>query len=258
MEICVLASGSNGNALYVGSSASGTGILLDCGISRRQIKIRLEERGKSLDEIDAIFLTHEHSDHIRGLRVTCKYYQIPIYLTRGTWNGLVDQTQYQQVNFIENAQSVQLNDIRVHPIAKSHDALEPVAFLLELNDKRLLYATDFGAPNPEIIRAIRNANVILLETNYDIQMLQNGPYPEYLKQRIRSNYGHMSNLHAAELIRDYATAELQYLILGHLSENNNHPELALHEIQKIIAQQLQLNPRIIVASRRQAGELIQL
>jgi phosphoribosyl 1,2-cyclic phosphodiesterase len=258
MEICVLASGSNGNAIYVGSPKSGAGILLDCGISRRQIKLRLEEKGKSLEKIDAIFLTHEHSDHVLGLRVTCKYYPIPVYLTRGTWQGLTELPQADQINFIDAQQPVRIRDIFIQPLPKAHDAREPVAFLIELNGSQLLYATDFGAPNPEIIRAIQSAHAILLETNYDPAMLENGPYPEYLKQRIRSNHGHMSNFHSAQLIRDFATPALKHLILGHLSENNNHPELALQAVQEIIRERADLNPKIHVASRYAAGELIQL
>jgi len=258
MEICVLASGSNGNAIYLGSPNSGAAILLDCGITRRQIKLRLEEKGKSLEKISAIFLTHEHSDHVLGLRVTCKYYPIPVYLTRGTCQGLTECPESGLLNFIDARQPVQLHDFFIQPIPKSHDARDPVAFFIELDGHRLLYATDFGTPNPEIIQAITAAHVILLETNYDPEMLENGPYPEYLKQRIRSKHGHMSNHHSAELIRDFATPALKHLILGHLSENNNHPDLALEAVREIIRERTDLNPQIHVASRHIAGELIRL
>ncbi|MCI0514291.1 MBL fold metallo-hydrolase [candidate division KSB1 bacterium] len=258
MEFCVLASGSNGNAIYVGSRKSGAGILLDCGISRRQIQLRLTARNKSLEQINAIFISHEHVDHVVGLNVICKYYHLPIYLTRGTWQGLRNKSHLKNVQWLDYERPIQVADLTVESIPKSHDALEPIAFSISLNGTQLLYATDFGAPNAAIIQKIQTARVIILETNYDPQMLETGPYPEHLKRRIRSAQGHMSNFHAADLIRQYATPDLKYLILGHLSQNNNLPELAHREVLRVISQRIDLQPELRVASRFQAGELLTL
>lgn len=258
MEICSIASGSNGNAIYVGSEQSGVSVLLDCGISRRQLRQRLAKIGKDLNQISAIFITHEHFDHVKGLQVTCKYHSVPIYLTQGTWYGLRRRIKIDNCRIIQKNEIIQLADLTIEAIPKSHDACEPIAFTITQNQNRLFYATDFGMPNEAIISQIKTANIILLETNYDPIMLENGPYPHYLKRRILSPRGHMSNIESAQLIRDYASPQLSHLILGHISENNNHPQLAWQEVQRVIAERNDLHPEIIIASRYEAGELIRL
>lgn len=260
MEVCVLASGSNGNAIFVRSVSTGVSILLDCGISRRQICQRLIRVGKSLNEVNGIFITHEHSDHIKGLEIISKYDAIPVYLTQGTYYGIKRRFRVNEslINIIQRNQWLEIEDVRIKTIPKSHDAIEPVAFTICINEQRLLYATDFGRPNPNLIEEIQQANVILLETNYDPLMLDQGFYPDKLKQRIRSPYGHMSNVQSAELIRDHASPHLSHLILGHLSENNNLPHLAEQEILQVLNEREDLNPQLIVASRYEGGDLIEI
>ena len=258
MEFCVLASGSNGNAIYVGSRSSGAGVLLDSGISRRQIKLRLSEKGKDPDNLAGVFITHEHRDHICGLNILSKFHQVPVYLTEGTWQGIRKRDHIENINFIHAEQTLWLNDMAVEVIPKSHDAGEPVAFTITINGSRWFYGTDFGAPNQQVYEQIHLADAIILETNYDAQMLQDGPYPPMLKARIRSSHGHMSNLKAANLVRQYARKSLQYLILAHLSENNNHPALVERQIAATLSERPDLNPKVGVASRYAAGELFQL
>ena len=258
MEICVLASGSNGNALYVESLKTSTAVLIDCGISRRRVVNRLAQKGKSLENVSAIFVTHEHTDHTRGLNVTCKLFDIPLFLTGGTYEGLKDKRHLNRIHLIEKNATIRIGDLIVNAIPKSHDALEPTAYSVSSNGKMFLYATDFGKPDDEIKYLISRANAILLEMNYDDAMLENGPYPYYLRQRIKSSHGHMSNLHSANLIFEYASSHLSHLILGHLSENNNRPEIVRGEIEKVLNQRQDLRPSVHIASRYQASELIRL
>ena len=258
MEFCVLASGSNGNSIYVGSRNSGAGVLLDSGISRRQIKLRMVEKGKDPDNLAGVFITHEHRDHVCGLNILSKYHHTPVYLTEGTWKGIRKREHIENINFIHSEQTLWLHDMAIEVIPKSHDAGEPVAFTITINGCRLFYGTDFGQPNQQIIEQIHLADAIILETNYDARMLQDGPYPPMLQARIRSAHGHMSNLKAANLVRQYARKNLQFLILAHLSENNNQPELVERQITATLSECPELNPKVVVASRYEAGELYQL
>lgn len=258
MEICVLASGSNGNAVYIESVQTGTSILIDCGISRRRIVNRLAEKGKTLKNVSAIFVTHEHVDHTCGLNVTCKLFKIPLFLTEGTYQGLKDKRYLSQIHFIKRDATTRIGDLLVEAIPKLHDALEPIAFTVSSNGKKFLCATDFGEPNGEIETLIGQSDAILLEANYDEEMLEHGPYPYFLRKRIKSLYGHMSNFHSANLILKYASPRLSYLILGHLSENNNCPEIVRQEIENVLSQREDLKPTVHIASRYEASELIQL
>ncbi|MBN1348624.1 MBL fold metallo-hydrolase [candidate division KSB1 bacterium] len=258
MEICVLASGSNGNALYIESRTTRTAILIDCGISRLQIARRLWEKGKTLENVSAIFLSHEHTDHTRGVNVTTKLFGFPVYMTEGTYGGLRDKRYLNGVELIHQSGESQIGDLTIQSIPKSHDARDPIAFAISCNGKMFLTATDFGIPNDDIISSISSADAILLEMNYDEEMLKNGPYPYWLQQRILSNHGHMSNVHSASLIFEHANSRLRHLILGHLSENNNDPRLVQREIDTIIERRDDLNPVVHIASRYKAGDIIQL
>lgn len=256
MHIIVLNSGSNGNAVYVESPASGAGVLLDCGISRRQVEQRLKVHGRFLQNIKGVFVTHEHADHVRGIPVLTRVHAVPTFLTEATFRGMHRNRPYKGHRFIRHGEEVQVEDIRVTAFAKNHDAADPVFFLLSVGEKQFLYATDLGEAAAELGPMLGRVDAALLESNYDEDMLENGPYPAYLKARIRAAHGHLSNLQAMDLLRTYANGRLHTLILGHLSENNNTPACVQNEVDRLLAARTDFRPRVVIASRYTVGDLL--
>ncbi len=256
MHIIVLNSGSNGNAVYVESAVSGAGVLLDCGISRRQIEQRLKVHGRYLQHIRGVFVTHEHADHVRGLPVLTRQLAIPTYMTEATFRGMHRNKPYKGHRFIGYNEEVQVEDIHVTAYAKTHDAADPVFFLVRIGKKRFLYATDLGEEAEELGRLLGLADAALLESNYDESMLENGPYPPYLKARIRAAHGHLSNVQAMELLQRHANGRLRTIILGHLSENNNTPECVQKEVDLLFSRRTDFRPRVVIASRHTVGEIL--
>ncbi len=256
MNIIVLNSGSNGNAVYVESPLSGFGVLLDCGISCRQIETRLKIHGRFLQNIHAVFITHEHGDHIRGLTTLQKKRNVPVFLTKPTQQGTWNRTQFQNARIMENMDTVQVGDLTVHSFPKSHDAADPVFFKIECNDKSFLYITDLGTHNEHVTEHIREADGILLESNYDEGMLWNGAYPEDLKARIASNVGHLSNDQAVAILQSSLDGKAPTVILGHISENNNTPELARETLERAIRETGLKVTSYHVASRHDVSEVI--
>ncbi len=258
MNIIVLNSGSNGNAVYVESQRSGAAVLLDCGISRRQIEQRLKLHGRSLHSVRGIFVTHEHTDHVRGLPVTTKLYRVPTFLTEATWRGMWRSRPHKGHRFIGRGETVRVEDITVQAFAKSHDAADPVFFLVQIGERRFLYVTDLGVGNEDVARLLGEVDAALLESNYDEYMLEHGPYPQYLKERIRAPHGHLSNIQAMELVEQCCNGRLRTLILGHLSENNNTPEVVLREVEAVLARREGFRPRVVIASRHDVGEVLSI
>jgi phosphoribosyl 1,2-cyclic phosphodiesterase len=258
VNIIVLNSGSNGNAVYVESPASGAAVLLDCGISRKQIELRLKAHGRYLDSVRAVFVTHEHADHVRGLPVTTKMYRMPTFLTEATWRKMWKHRPHKGHRFIGRRDRVTVEDISVEAYPKNHDAADPVFFVVEISGLRFLYATDLGEHNEDLSRLLGDVDAVLLESNYDEEMLENGSYPPDLKTRIRSSYGHLSNLQAMELVAHHANGRLRTLILGHLSENNNTPEVVGREVEGMLARRGEFRPRIVIASRYDVGDLLSI
>lgn len=258
MNIIVLNSGSNGNAVYVESPSSGAAVLLDCGISRKQIELRLKLHGRFLDSVRAVFVTHEHADHVRGLPVTTKMYRMPTYLTEGTWRNMWKHRPHKGHRFIRLGERVTVEDIVVETYVKHHDAADPVLFVVEIRGRRFLYATDLGEYNEEQAALLRGVDAALIESNYDEDMLTNGSYPPDLKQRIRAPHGHLSNLQAMDLVAAHADGRLHTLIFGHLSENNNAPEVVESEVRGLLARRPGFRPRVVIASRYEVGELLSI
>lgn len=222
MELFVLASGSSGNSTLI--CADGTNILIDAGISRRQISWRLEAFGLSLESIDAVLITHEHGDHIRGLEVLCRYHDVPVWASAGTWREL--KTRSPAGGELISGKEVRIGGLHILPVATSHDAAEPLGFVLDDETTRVGYCTDTGCFTSLLRERMCDLDFMLLEANHDQDLLRHGPYPWHLKQRIASRHGHLANHQSVEAVESIASARLRALIALHLSEENNEPGMA--------------------------------
>ncbi len=231
LELCALASGSNGNCYYIGNEKDA--VLVDAGISAKQILIRLNEAGLNASKIRGIFVSHEHSDHIRGVRVLSKKLGIPAWFSQGTYNTLSEPNIPELTEMFIPGEAMQLNSFIIHPFLKNHDAAEPCSFRIEHDDWHIGVFTDIGEACAQVISHLRKCHALFLETNYDEKLLWDGPYPYVLKRRVASAYGHLSNNQAFELIRDHAGPELVHVFLSHLSGENNRPELAVECFQSL-------------------------
>lgn len=234
MRLCSIASGSSGNCIYVGSDA--THLLIDAGISGKRIEEGAAALGLQLTQIDAIFITHEHADHISGLGVLARKYGIPIYATPGTIQaigqtsslGKIEKSLFHSVHADEKCT---VKDMTLYPIQTSHDAAEPVAYRISHDKKKIGIITDLGCYNDYTAACLRDLNVLYLEANHDVHMLQAGPYPYYLKQRILSDKGHLSNEASGKLLSRLLNDNMKAVMLGHLSKDNNLPELAYETVK---------------------------
>lgn len=238
MNLCSIASGSSGNCIYTGTEK--TGILIDAGISAKRIEQGLMSIDRSMKDIQGIFVSHEHSDHIKGLGVLSRKHQIPIYGTRGTIEaikqckslGAMDEELF---HVIHAEEELMVGDLKVRPFSISHDAAEPVAYRVENGEKSAAVATDLGVYDEKIVEHLQKLDVLLLEANHDIHMLQVGAYPYPLKQRILGNRGHLSNETAGKLLCEVLHDDLKAVFLGHLSKENNYEELAYETVKLEIA-----------------------
>lgn len=221
MEVLVLASGSSGNAAVVCSDE--TAILVDVGVSALQVRKRLESFGRSVVDITSIVLTHEHSDHVRGLEVLLKRDPVPVWATQGTWSELPVSTA--SGGQLYSGQSRTIGSLKITPVATSHDAREPVAFLFDDGSRRVGYCTDTGTFTGLLEQRLAGCDVLLVEANHDRDMLRNGPYPWYLKQRIASRLGHLGNHQTVEAVERLCSPELKAVVGLHLSAENNTPDL---------------------------------
>jgi len=221
MEIDVLASGSSGNAMVV--CTEETSVLLDAGISRLALKRRLAALGKSVGELDAVLLSHEHSDHVRGLEVLQRRHPTPVWATAGTFAGLPCSVGCG--GELSSGVARRFGQLEVLPVATSHDAREPVGFVISDGQCSVGVCTDTGICTGLLLRRLGDCDLVLIEANHDIDLLRHGPYPWYLKQRIRSRLGHLANHQAEEALETILTPRLKGLVALHLSEQNNQPEL---------------------------------
>lgn len=241
MRMCSIASGSSGNCIYTGSDR--THLLVDAGISAKKIEAGLKELQLEGKDMEGLLITHEHSDHIKGVGILARRYGLPIYATEGTIAqmkhmsslGTIDEGLYHVVRADER---FTIGDVEVEPFRISHDAAEPVAYRFRCGDKSAAVATDMGVYNDYIVEHLQGLDVLLLEANHDIQMLQVGPYPYPLKQRILGERGHLSNESAGQLLCRILHDNMKKIYLGHLSKENNYAELA-YETVKL---EIQLDP----------------
>lgn len=245
LYITSLNSGSNGNCYYIGNETEA--VLIDAGISCRETCKRMKDLKLDIEKVKAIFISHEHTDHISGVPGLSAKFKIPIYITTGTLNNArLGPGREFAVPFLPHI-PVQIQNLTVTAFPKFHDASDPHSFVIEYGGVIVGVLTDIGKTCKEVVRYFKDCHAVFLEANYDEQMLMNGDYPSYLKKRITGGHGHLSNLEALELFRFHRPPHMSHLILSHLSKNNNHPGIVADLFNPHAG-----NTEIIVASRNQA------
>lgn len=223
LSVCSIASGSNGNCYYVGNDTEA--VLIDAGISCKEIESRMKRAGLSLKNVKAVFVSHEHTDHISGLPVLAKKHNLPIFISSLTLRNSRLRFERSLLHQFTASVPVVIGDLVVHPFSKCHDAADPYSFTVTCNGINVGVITDIGRACDNVIGHFSQCHAAFLESNYDEEMLQNGSYTAYLKNRIRSGHGHISNRQALELFQQYRSPQLTHLFLSHLSGNNNTPKL---------------------------------
>ncbi len=249
--ITSLNSGSNGNCYYIGNETEA--VLVDAGISCREIEKRMKRLGLLMEQIKAVFISHEHSDHIKGLATLVKKYSLPVYITEATRkNGRLEfEPHLLQLFNAHNA--IMIGNLSVIAFPKFHDASDPYSFVVGCNKIYVGVFTDIGKPCKNVIKYFKQCHAAFLEANYDEEMLERGSYPVYLKNRIRGGMGHLSNKEALEIFINHRPVFMSHLLLSHLSKNNNSPEL----VQEIFNAHAG-NVQITVASRFRETELFHI
>lgn len=235
VEFSAIASSSDGNSIYIGTD--NTKILIDAGLSGKKIQQGLDVLHLNGEDIDAIFVTHEHTDHIKGIGVLSRRFNIPIYATEGTWNSMynnIGAIPERNIKFVYKDENCIVNDISVLPFEIPHDASEPVGYSIYTHKHKVSVATDIGHITETILENIKDSNILLLESNHDIQMLKNGSYPYLLKERILGKNGHLSNEIAGKVIACIMNEKLGHVFLGHLSIENNTPSVAYNTVKEIL------------------------
>ncbi|HLW18948.1 MAG TPA: MBL fold metallo-hydrolase, partial [Cyclobacteriaceae bacterium] len=228
--VTALNSGSNGNCFYIGNENEA--VLVDVGISCRETERRMARLGLSMKKIKAVFISHEHGDHVRGLRVLAKKYQLPVYSTPGTLRDAHLNPDHPFNHILTPYQNIQIGALEITAFPKCHDAHDPQSFIIKDHDLCVGVLTDIGEACEHVIKHFKCCQAIFLETNYDDDMLMNGRYPYHLKRRIAGRFGHLSNQQALELFCEHRSPSLTHLFLSHLSKENNDPELVYNLFQR--------------------------
>jgi len=253
---CPLYSSSSGNVSLL--SYRGITLLIDAGVSCKKLKEALNQIGFS-SKIDAILLSHDHSDHTRCAGVFSRQLKVPIITNHKTWKTIEDSMgniDKGNVTLIETGDSLEIGDIQIETFPIPHDGVDPMGFCFYAGKKKISISTDLGFVSPKVASKINHSDVLLLEANHDVRMLMTGIYPAYLKQRIRGNYGHLSNEQAADMLLSLNLEKTHQIYLGHLSPENNFPDLALKTVKSILKQKGvfdSLNPSLVVAEKDRAS-----
>lgn len=254
LAVCVLASGSKGNAVYI--SNGETAILLDAGLSGIEIERRLNARGLSPASLDAIVVSHEHNDHIQGVGILSRRFGLPVYMNRKTGRAALSQLgRLGDQHFFECGSAFRINQLTLQPFSVSHDAQDPAGFTVQQNGIKIGIATDLGVATAMVKEHLKNCRLMVLEANHDPTMLLQGPYPWPLKQRIKSRSGHLSNGDTRRLLQELRHAGLAHVILAHLSEINNTPQKALSEVGQALGN---CKTQLTAAAQDVCGDLYRL
>ncbi|MFQ5443465.1 MAG: MBL fold metallo-hydrolase [Nitrospinales bacterium] len=249
-----MSSGSKGNSLYIESDNHR--LLIDAGLSARKLTERMQAIDRDPAELDAVLLTHEHSDHVRGIGPLARKYKIPVYSTGGTHHAIRHVAGHlPEWKQIRCGETVEIGDLKIEPYATPHDATESIAFVVRNGTSKLGHATDLGKVTPFVLEKLQSSDALLVESNHDVEMLNSGPYPWPLKQRIKSDAGHLSNEACAEMLASLIHDRLRCVVLMHLSETNNHPEIAQLTARQVLGD----SPvEMILAQQDQPTRLIPL
>lgn len=251
MRVCLLASGSKGNAIYVESGESR--LLIDAGLSARELTARLASIDVDAADLDGVLVTHEHGDHCRGLGPMARRYNLPVFVHPQTHAALPSVGKLSDLRMFEGGDALAFRDIEVTTFPVTHDAAAPVGFLIATGEGNVGIATDLGIATRLVAQQLKECRVLVLESNHDEGMLQEGPYPWHLKQRIRSRHGHLSNEDSAELLRESLWDGLEAVFLAHLSETNNRPDLATEQAEAVLAAQNVCRPQLVIGCQQHAS-----
>lgn len=231
MRYASLGSGSRGNATLI--EAADQLVLVDCGFTIKEVERRIQKLDRTVADVSAILVTHEHADHLKGVAPLARKYRLPVYMTPGTFRSR-DLGNLHDLNFIEGFSSFSLGDLRVEPVAVPHDAREPAQFIFEYDGRRLGVLTDLGSISTHVEECYRDCDALVLEANHDPQMLVSGPYPPSLKKRVGGPWGHLSNQQTAGFLQRIDRSRLRQLVVAHISQQNNSLERARAALDEVV------------------------
>lgn len=252
MRFCSLGSGSSGNATLVegGRPAAPTRLLIDCGFTLKELALRLARISLTPDQLDAVFVTHEHGDHVGCALALARRHGLPLWMSRGTWRAIgAPELEPGRLRYARDGEAIDLGDLRLHPYTVPHDAAEPLQLAITDGDRRLGVLTDAGSLTPHLLAALQGCDALLLECNHDRGLLAASSYPASLKARIGGRLGHLANELAAELLAGCRHGALRHVVAAHLSEQNNRPALAAAALAAALGAQ----PEDIVVADPRAG-----
>ncbi|HEX9062668.1 MAG TPA: MBL fold metallo-hydrolase [Clostridia bacterium] len=262
IKFCSLFSGSSGNSLFL--RAKGTRVLIDAGLSAKSIINNLTAIGENPADLNAVLVSHEHSDHIRGAGIISRKFNLPIFANRNTWaamEGNIGPVDVKNKQYFETGCDFEIGDITARTFHIPHDAAEPVGFNFFAEGKKITTATDIGHMNRAILNSLEESDLLLIESNHDVEMLKVGPYPWHLKKRILGEMGHLSNEMAGKVVAYLASKGTRHFLLGHLSRENNFPELAFQTTLNIL-QEKSITPGkdmyLEVALRDRTSKVVEL
>lgn len=256
MKVCALASGSSGNCFFIENDRSA--LIVDAGISTKQVLERSFEAGIDIEKVKGILITHEHTDHIKGLDVLARKLNVPIYATSGTINGGFLCSNEKLINEIANDSEFKIEDFKIRTAPRSHSASDPVSFLIENKKKKVSVVTDLGKVCKNTTEIIGESDFIFLEANHDVKMLEEGPYLPWHKKWVLSDKGHLSNMQAALCVLEHGKQSLNGMVLAHLSKINNTPQLAIKTFRNILKERKDFSPSIGVSLRDNVSDVVEI